>query len=434
MRINITMKPYFFILLRSYTLALFFTFSCIITSSTFAISKEVQADDKMFRPFKLENNKLTIKEYVINNTKQIDLSSLEIFPNQSNDNFPFNYTYFSEPDWILIYLNNGYAKLKNEYVASESYKNAQEKAKNKRVGMWSQILAKDNSPDIVPKQEPQPPQTHFDFSSAWKKLINITMQCGGYIKYFIAEWGGYAAAIGSLFALWKIFRIYRNRRKLILLFLGARSTGKTTLFKRMFFPADRPSECDEPTTSPKTITQIDLHKVNWGGFEVTPIYVDTAGGKPGEQTTEMLNKDRLLNRLFRPSRHVWIIVLATTDKQVSQDDTEESKIDHDFITEQLGYLYLPRGILQATNTPKPDMIVICLSKFDLLSEYEPHSKFAVEAKIKINGIFNNHIERIKETAGEKIPVHIEAISACEGWRVREIRDAIEKQLYSGGSN
>lgn len=147
---------------------------------------------------------------------------------------------------------------------------------------------------------------------------------------------------------------------------------------------------------------------------------------------QMLERDGRLQRLLRPSRRVWFIVLATTEKPVKREDPDEKKIDSDFIKEEIGYLTSPLGVIKARKTPKPDMIIVCLNKFDLFSEYEPKSQFAREAVQRIEKIFNAHIAKIKQACdgGKTIP-HIEVCSACEGWRVREIRDIIEQELYSG---
>ncbi len=387
--------------------------------------------DKLFWAVNLNKNELTFKKYLINDTKKVDITDLELWPEMINTSNPFKKIYHeNSPDWKLLLLTRGFAKIKDERTASTVYINAQRNAKKLRLGMWQGTSSDDNlnqtsqkAADLNQSSQKAADGGPIDYGALLKQ-----------IKGFIMEWGGYAAIITSLIFIYNIIRVYRKRRKLFLLFLGARASGKTTLYKRMFQPSDRPEECDKPTTSPTTTRSTSPKIVPLGSYDVTPVYIDTAGGKPGEQASEMLYKESWFQRMLRPSRFVWIIILATTDKHVCYSTPDEDKIDLNFISEQLGYLYLPRGILQATDTPKPDLILLCISKFDLFSEHDPHTKFALESKTKIMTIFAPHINRLKETVGGSIPVHFEIVSACEGWRVKEIRDVIEHHVYPRNTN
>ncbi len=362
-----------------------------------------------------------INIFEVKKIQKIDFSDLDISSEKLDKTDPLDTIFFNELNEVNLrkyLLKSGFAKLRKEELANNDDIEAQHYAQRHKVGLWS------NMTDKPPIKDKEPP------SKKDKSPEKFYWQVfGENVLQFTREWGGIGAFIASLYGLWKGIQFYHKRRKLTLLFLGARSSGKSTLFKRLFTPNEKPRECNSPETTPKTAATTDKTKP-WGRYEVTPIYVDTAGGAPHEQMTEMLRHDNFLTKLIRPNRYVWIIMLATTEKRVTMKDLEEKKIDSGFISEQLGYLALPIAMLQMVNIPKPDMIVICLSKFDLFSEHEPFHTASAEAKKLFENLFAEHTKRIKSATGKNIPVVVESCSACEDWRVKNIKDAIEEKLFT----
>ena len=377
----------------------------IITSLLGAQKNNVGYSDVEIKDGKLKYSVWTYKE-----ARTLDLSDLEL-SSEALGNQPLRIViYGNVRKFKVILLKRGLAKLKDESSANAQLKSAQDYSRAKGIGLWKSVAAASDP------SKPKPPPT-IDWNAIWKS-----------VSRFVAAYGGYAAAIGTIMAGIQLLRLYRKKRKLYLLFLGVRSSGKTTLFKRIFYPTERPSECDKPRTTLATTRERSKEQINWGDFVVTPEYIDTAGGKVGEQATEMLQRDDWLQRLIRPSRYVWLIVLATTNKNVSKNDTFDNKVDNGFIREQLGYLALPLGLLQAKDTHKPDMVFVCLSKFDLFSDADPDNESACTALRQIENLFVQHVNRIKEHSNT-IPVQVEICSACEGWRTHSIRDSIERKLY-----
>jgi hypothetical protein len=118
--------------------------------------------------------------------------------------------------------------------------------------------------------------------------------------------------------------------------------------------------------------------------------------------------------------------LATTARAVTRSSSREEKIDELFIQQQLGYLNLPIGMLLADRVPKPQMVIIAISKSDLFSE-----KDARDAEATIGGIFRMHIASVqKACAGRKIPSRVVYCSALEGWNTDVVLRCIESSVFA----
>jgi hypothetical protein len=163
-----------------------------------------------------------------------------------------------------------------------------------------------------------------------------------------------------------------------------------------------------------------------GRYEVSPVYIDLPGGSPEHHINAILRRPLTGTGLFSREVSVWIILLATTARAVTRSSSREEKIDELFIQQQLGYLNLPIGMLLADRVPKPQMVIIAISKSDLFSE-----KDARDAEATIGGIFRMHIASVqKACAGRKIPSRVVYCSALEGWNTDVVLRCIESSVFA----
>jgi len=394
-------------------------FVCVFFTITICFSQSDR--NEKYVDLEIKDGKLVYTVYKSVEVKAVDLSDLEIWE-QTPTNNPVNVFVSNDPEieFKVVMLKKGLAKLKDGIVHQDKLLNAQEEAKQRGTGLWKETKVQEKD------TEKSTSGSSINSSESFNWLINKIIS----IAWYILPLSG---LIGLITILFKFFK----RRKLYIVLLGSRSSGKTTIFRRLFHPEDKPEECSSPKTTIKTQKKIANEQHNWGRYEVTPVYVDTAGGKFGEQASEMLKRDSLLKKFFfKSSKYVWVITLAPTDNsKVSKDSEDKDKKNEQFISEQFGYLSLPVAFLtgktnsafgKQSSLATPDLVMLCINKSDLFSN-SPNDN---EGKKKIEELFKKHITLIETTCkGGSFKFNCKIISACEGWDVHLVKRVIEKELY-----
>ena len=223
--------------------------------------------------------------------------------------------YWAQPDVALELLRNGYARLKEQSSAPLAYQEAELDARAAGKGLW--------------ESKASPPELINSGDSNWPDWPELKIS----ILRWIDLYGGISAVIGAIIATISIIIRFTRRRRMPLLFLGPQGVGKSWLWSRIRNPdidedALRKIPRTDSTKRPKNVNTEPM-----GPYVVTPIYIDTPGGQPGAQTTELLRKSRLVRQ-----KVVWIITLSTTQEAVTHKSSEAEKIDNEYIYEQLGYL------------------------------------------------------------------------------------------------
>ena len=336
-----------------------------------------------------------VKKYYITKIKQtsvmyrvitIDVikeDSVEL-PLSSNLVIPSKYYGISEPLNLegdlnflsLELLRRGYALLDKSKSVPSEFVEAENYAKTQKNGVWSET-----SQPVIGNSE------KTIKSEGW--LDNI-------ILLFKNGWKYVALIFGSSIVLFffrdfirHLIKKFLYERKVELIFIGVKGSGKTGLFMRFLEPTASKHQITSLTPSQafnlkKTRRVISVGKK----FEILPSFHDT----PGEELAKV--HDLLLSE----RKYAIIVVLSPTGKP-----TVSNKMDlftAPYITEQLHYCkYFVSTILQSTKMKnKPKFLVVFMSKFDLLSENPPNIK-ASEAETNRYLIeFREHIALIENSA------------------------------------
>jgi GTPase SAR1 family protein len=376
--------------------------------------------DEKYVDVKIKDGKLIYTVYKSAESKEIDLSDLEIWE-QTPKEHPVNMSLSYDPEiqFKVQLLAKGLAKLKDGITYPDELLEAQNKAKQNGVGLWKDITTPQNSPSIQPKPTPEPP--FIDLSWVMSKVISIA--------WYVLPLSGF---LGLLTIIYKFIK----RRKLFIVFIGLKSAGKSTVCDRLFYPEAKPKKCFSPEANKAPEIHEGNEPVYLKSYEVTQIGIDTAGGNVGEQVTEMLKKNSLIKKLFfKSSKYVWIIVLAPTDNhEVSKNSEDKDKQNDLFIREQLGSLRSEVGLLtgkkksflgRSRPLATPDYVMLCINKSDLFLE----SQNDEVGKKKLEELFKSHIAFIKDACAGKSKFNFRVVSACEGWDVHLVKRDIERGLF-----
>jgi hypothetical protein len=340
------------------------------------------------------DNKLTLKVYKAdsNPVEIIDLSGLDITEEGKSS---LNGSYYGDrsPDFKSMLLRKGYASIKLGSSVSEAEKNAQEQAKSSKLGKWAEPL----------------PNKGFEIN--WLDALKLT-------GWLISAGIGACGVKATFDLLLKLFYC----RPVDLIMLGLGSAGKTWIIARLMNPDISKGELDTlkitSVANRKTGTTMPV-----GKYEVIPTYVDTAGGQPGSQGKVMVSGK---------NKSIWVIVLSTTDKNgVYFDSNNDDKINNSHLDKQEGYLRFPLEMLELSICKKPEMVIICIGKFDIFSEDPPETKNAKLAEEKLKKLFEKHIYQINTTCEkQKITVIPVLCSALEkNWNTDRIEKCINTALY-----
>ena len=363
----------------------------------------------------MPDGKLMVRKYEVKIKTEVDLSGLEIWNGALGKDDPFDSIYWTEPDWKLEMLRRGFARLKDERNAQAKYVEAQTNAKNARHGLWSSLPA----PPLPSPSLPEPESRWGTLKKAFYVVVVVV--------FGVTSWFGGSAII-------KLIRDWRRRHRVPLILLGRPSTGKTWLYTRLIDP-------DVSTQELRTIRRSDVatrkkmpKSKPMGRYEIIADYYDNPGNKPGYQVDRLLEEKGFLKRIGRlliPTKSVWMITLATTpDVSVSNNSPAEAKVDEAYIREQLGHLDLPLGMLSSKRTPKPQMVITCINKFDLFAERDAKDSTSENAENSLRSIFLPHIKRVEEECkSQRIPFKLVMCSALRGWGAPEVWKQVEKAIF-----
>jgi hypothetical protein len=334
--------------------------------------------------------------------RALNYSDLSIWRKKLGVRDPTNIIYFSRPNLKTVLLKEGLATLKDPASASADDRTAQLMAKLGKKGLWAEI-------SLVPLRRAAPPKEKT-------KAIGVEE-----IKSAIALWGGIAAVIATLIGIGRLVYKLTRRRKVPLLFLGVRGVGKTWLWSRMINPDISVEELNKIETSNEVRIRRASKPEPMGRYEVTPKYIDTPGGMPGQQVTELMGRKR-----------VWIIILSpNSNKAVTIESREDLKVNSQYVAEQFGYLSLPLGLMASPKAKKPTLVILAISKVDLFSTVDPSRREFEEAKKKLSRIFSRHIAAIKDECDRRgIPHQVEYCSALLGWRTESVLRHVKGALFA----
>jgi hypothetical protein len=342
------------------------------------------------------DNKLTVNVYKAdsNPIEIIDLSGIDI-TGEGKSYLAGSYFGDTTPNFKLILLRKGYASIKLGSTALESERKEQEYAKSFKIGMW------------VDKPQPTKKNDEFDWFNFGKFAVIGLISL---ITFF-----GFKTTVDFLIQ-------WIKRRPVDLVMLGLGSVGKSWIIARLINPDISETELQNILIT-NVANKMTVAKIAVGRHDVIPTYVDTAGGQPGGQVDAMLSKK---------NQSIWIIVLSTTDQSgVNFDSQDSEKINNSHLEKQLGSLILPLGLLESSFCKKPEMVILCIGKFDIFSDDPPGTKNARLAEEKLKNLFNKHTSQIKNACEKKGVKFVLILCSAlkKDWKTEQIESCIKTALY-----
>lgn len=387
-----------------------------ITTSVFALGSD--PPEHKIAVVSVTNDQLTYVVYDINSKQTLDLSDLilsEQITKSGTIPSQLNFNWSELPDFKLLLLQAGLAKLKNPEISDEKYRNAQEKAQAENKGIWSK-------PPSPQPQSPSPIQTPNNGPTFWEGVGQSLTSIGN----FLWNWINLLAPIGIIGVLLTFLSTYFYKRfyiqrRIRLMFLGEPSSGKTALYCRILDPKiDKQKVLELTPTEAFKFYKMKKH-ISHGRFEIYPQLKDISGSAFSTVWDEFTGS-------YFTRSHALVVVLSTT-KMNSKDTNIVT--DEKYLYMQLGYIQaFIEGAMGARKTNKPKVVILFLNKFDLYAAYPPTDSAVIETRDMFRKLFEEHI-RSAELALKKanIPCHIILGSALENWNCELIVEIIGKELY-----
>jgi len=369
--------------------------------------------------------KATYRVYRPQRSESVDLADLEL-GKEIIDNPSALRRVFRSPAQIKVaLLDHGFAKLKDERSAPADLVQAQRTAQAQGLGLWKRSTP---APAVAlsHSQAPQSlqPSRAVEGDGFTATLARLTSLAGGLLNAVV--WA--ISFCGGLIAVVLVFRNWLTRERVTLLLMGESAAGKTWLWCRLKEPdiarADLPTELSRKTASGSL-----MYPKVYGHHVLIPTFVDLPGTQLGQQMTHMLNRRRFaqVRGLAWRRKVIWIVVVSPT----RGDALAANDLDRDYMTLQLGYLALPAAALAAREVPKPSLVALAITKFDIFSSEAPDHKTSVAARAQLEKAFEGHKNRLaKECEIQKIPFSLVLTSALEGWGAEELLKRVHKVLYA----
>ncbi len=394
----------------------------IVLSLSIGILRAFAQDQPLgYRLIEVTETEFVYQIFAFQEERRLDLSDLEVWPNIVGTE-PIGLMFWNEPDLKYRLLEKGFARLRNEANSPSIYIEAQESAKQQGLGMW-----------YVPPVESTPVPDATDSTSSKLSPIALVL---GFIS--LIPWKSIAnlalVAVG-LFGGYELVMLvigWFKRHRVTFIMAGEPATGKSWLWARLLTPNITVQELKQIESS-KRVTTKSARTLPMGRFDIVPKLVDLPGRSSSDLVDQFLDQKRFrfLQKLLIPQKRVWVLLVSTTPKNnVTRDSSESDKVDTGYIREQLGALRTAAGFLGSRNVPKPDCVILCVSKFDLFATMASSDSASDEARNKVTGFFSAHIERVKLQCEQKrIPFRFVIVSALKGWDTDQILRHVESALY-----
>ena len=352
----------------------------------------------------LQPGHLVYGAYGRTQTVRVDISELIVPKENVASQDPLNASYPAPQDFKYLLLQRGLAELRTPETASQLYRDAQERAKRERKGLWLGRLGTLAAPDTQSSSSGDTSPKLPD------PLIGILLQGYGLASSHLLATITLLSTLGftGYLASW-VFE-NRNKRKVRLLILGEASAGKSAVCYRLFRPSATPNDILKMKPTRLKDELANRQFIQFGPLQIYPTYVDVPGPEYGIILDEFLSSKR-------PG--IVLYVLATT-----MGEPTPSPVDADFINVQFGVLKAQlESVLKSNKVRKPSLIVLFINKFDLFSALSPEDANSSDERTKVIGLFKRHIENINLAAGH-VPVKIVVGSALRNWNFTAVKEHI----------
>jgi hypothetical protein len=334
-----------------------------------------------------------------------------------------NKTIMTQDQLSYFLISNGLAQVAGQEVP-DNLTQAQAQAKIQKRGHWISLPEPSPPPQILPppriiyvpvRPTTPPPVSPFvklaeGFYGIWKELVAAGL-IGGVLSFTI-RW---------------IYRRFWVRRRVIVSVIGLKGSGKSSVLARIKNPnlTEEAIVKMSPTVAAETF---DVRKpIPIGRYEVYARLHDNPGESWGAFFQSLSKKGRF-------GTNIALLVLAPTDEL---DATVENWRKEKYIVEQVGLAKgLIGGSLEAIGIHRPDLVIIYLNKFDLISQHNSEDSSSRQKVSEFREVFSPFLS-LKAIAihDRKSPTPIVRIvvgSALKDWGSKAIMSAIEEVLYMGG--
>jgi GTPase SAR1 family protein len=291
-------------------------------------------------------------------------------------------------------------------------------ARDRRIGMWARLpqpdpVVRDPTPRPEPKPDPVPEPVLIALAwklvQYWKELVALGL-VGGVLGFLIRY----------------VYRRIWVQRRVVMSVIGLKGSGKSSVLKRF---NNRHLTEDIIAKSSPTIAREQLPSrgpVPVGRYEVVAELNDNPGDDWGAFFQALATRRRV-------GVNIALLVLAPTDEV---DATSANWRKDEYIQEQIGFAKgLIGGCLQARKISKPQLIIIYLNKFDLVSDQGPEDSASRAKVTEFRQVFKALLDQkfVTDNDGQGSAPIVRVIvgSALKDWGNKEIRLAIEDALYSG---
>ncbi len=370
------------------------------------------APSQLFLTTELHDDRIVVASYVPVETVNISLSNIDVLvptPALGYDALPLDLKPIyigTSPDYRLLLLAQGTARILNESAATAPEKEAQAAAQSARLGAWARLMP---PPEADRRAERPNPRNRPHEANKLRGLLRSVFDFG---RNWLLPLG-LVSFVGGL--LYKKFYIQRRLR---LLLLGQASSGKTALSERILDPEVEARKLLSLAQSTRLERRKRNRHITHGRFELYPVVADVPGPRVG------IAWDELSRKWFRPP-HAIVLVVAPTGLNTKGDQQEK------YVHTQLGYAEaLISGALGAKKTRKPAAVVLFMNKFDLFSAHPPNDSSAAESSKSFAQIFAEHSSVIRDACKKRSIPFIEVVgSAVKGWGSLRLVEKVGDALY-----
>lgn len=375
--------------------------------------------------------------YRLDSRRTISFDEIELWDKIPPSEHPLRFFYNGDVDYRVIFLQEGFAKLRPGVDVPAELVAAEARAKRSQVGLWAPppapVPKPSPQPEVATPTSPDPPPTPERKPSWWtlawswlsgERGKGILVQIVRSIVVLISFFGAYEF-VGILIR-------WRRRFRVDVIFFGQISVGKTWLWLRTLHPGVSSSTLTSQLPS-KMSSKKKLHRMPMGDYTMRPVFTDMPGSRPGAQLTQLVDRRRLwwLQNAIFPQKRVWVISLASTiDNGVTRSHPFEERVRKEHLDRQYGSLVLYEAALREPKTHKPAMVIICITKADLFADDEGDLKAGRRAHSEVLDVFSDSIRRLESVCKEEhVPVTTITTSALFGWGCQNFTDALRDAFY-----
>jgi hypothetical protein len=392
--------------------------------SVLAISSHGNPQQRLITVQKIDENHLTYFQYELKETQQVDLSDLiltkELTTEDASIPYQLEVSWSEVPNFKVLLLKAGLARLRNPESADEIYRAAEAQAKAGGIGVWATPTpAPTPRPSVLQHLSTPSPQLIPQGPSPYDQFKKFVMNGLSFLWQWLVTLSPFGIGAILLTALYYFLWV---RRRVRLLIIGKMSAGKTAVYLRLMDPTiDEQRILDLEQSQAKQKIRLRQH-IRYAKFEIYPRLTDVPGAAYSTVWDE-LTKFRFMRR------HAMILVLSPTIVKVrsSSEELEDDK----YLSTQLGYVEaFVEGALGARKTRKPKVMVLFLNKFDLFSQFPPGDSHAVNEQKHFLSMFSEHLKSVDvATKKANIKLHIIVGSALKNWNCDNLINSIGKSLY-----